>query len=155
MKKLFILLLLFTGISHHGYTQVSALQDCRANGITNITPIFDTIPGFSPRQNFMPCAIQGQPVSDTLYLTNYSSFTYSGIPVTMDSLRIDSFYTPSGLCWQTNSHTNTIGSGATGVILITGTTNDSAGQYKLRIYCHGFYKFWGIRGKCRVSRSHI
>lgn len=141
MKKLCILVLLFIGTSRHVYTQVSALQDCRSTGTTNIRPIFDTIPGFSPRQNFMPCAIQGQPVSDTLYLTNYSAFTYSGIPVTMDSLRIDSLYTPSGLCWQTNSPTNTIGSGATGVILITGTTNDSAGQYKLRIIVTAFTNF--------------
>ncbi len=141
MKQLLILFLLYTGITHHVYSQASALQDCRANGITTITPIFDTVPGFSPRQNFMPCAIQGQLVSDTLYLTNYSSFTYSGIPVTMDSLRIDSLYTPSGLCWQTNSHTNTIGSGATGVILITGSTNDSAGQYKLRIIVTAFTNF--------------
>ena len=141
MKKLAILFLLLTGISIHIYSQASALQDCRSAGITNIPPIFDTVPGFSPRQNFMPCAIQGQPVSDTLYLTNYASFTYAGIPVRMDSLRIDSFYTPSGLCWQTNSRTNTIGSGATGVILITGSTNDSAGQYKLRIIVTAFTNF--------------
>jgi hypothetical protein len=141
MKKTVILFWLCISISFHIYSQASAMICCRNTGTTAIVPIADTVPGFSPRQNFMPCAIQGQPVSDTLYLTNYSSFTYSGIPVTMDSLRIDSIYTPSGLCWMTNSPTNTIGRGATGVVLITGATNDSAGQYKLRIIVTAFTNF--------------
>lgn len=134
MKKLFILVALFAGISIQMFSQASAMQNCHTPGVTSIAPQTGTHPfGLSPSDSLLPCAVQGVAVNDTIYFTNLTTTLYSGLTVTIDSLTIDSIYTPSGLCWQTNSPTNTFRGGANGVIHVTGVTNDSAGQYKLRI----------------------
>jgi hypothetical protein len=51
----------------------------------------------------------------------------------VNTLTFDSIYLPDGLCWKTNKTNNTFAGDETGVIVISGTTYDSTGQYKLRI----------------------
>jgi len=132
MKKLFILLTLCFGVSAGIFAQASAMSNC--NAATNtITPHPAGTAGLSPKDSFLACATVGQPVSDTIYFTNYTSLTYMGIPITMNALTIDSLFLPNGLCWSTNKANNTFNGGEAGIILVNGTTNDSAGQYKLRI----------------------
>jgi hypothetical protein len=134
MKKLFILMALCIGLSLHMFAQASALQNCYSGGTTSIAPHVSTIPGLAPSDTFLPCAIQGVPVTDTIYFTNYTTVNAPPLgTVTMNHLTIDSLYLPSGLCWQTNKTNNTFNGGESGVIYISGTTNAAAGQYKLRI----------------------
>lgn len=132
MKKLFILFTLCLGISASIFAQASAMSNC--NGPTNtITPHPAGTAGLSPSDSVLPCATRGVAVSDTIYFTNYTTLMYHGVPITMTSLTIDSLFLPNGLCWSTNSATNTFTTGQAGIIYVSGTTNDSAGQYKLRI----------------------
>lgn len=104
-------------------------QHCQS-GSLNITPGTYTTPGIMPAPDSLPCLIAGSPVSDTLYFTNFTAI--NGFP--LDSLTIDSIGNlPNGLCWLTNSPTNTFGPGQNGVIYISGTCYSAPGQYKLKI----------------------
>jgi hypothetical protein len=133
MKKLFILFAICMVASTGIFAQASALTSCHTPGVTSITPGTGTTPGLKPSDSTLPCSVVGMPVSDTIYFTNYTSFTVSGLQATIGTLTIDSIYMPTGLCWQTNKANNTFGPGENGVIYVSGVTHDSAGQYKLRI----------------------
>lgn len=139
MKKLFILLTICIGIAVSSNAQ---LQDSTGfyhmvsvNVATNsLTAVAAPQPGLTPSDTFLPCAVRGVPVLDTIVFTNFDSVTVPGLGrYPMVSLKIDSLYLPSGLTWSTNSANNTFAGGAAGAILIQGTTFDTAGQYKLRI----------------------
>jgi hypothetical protein len=133
MKKLFILLTLCLGISASMFAQASAMSSVRGTFPGGITPGTGTKPGLSPSDSTLPCSVIGTPVSDTIYFTNYDTVKYSGLNLTLTSLTIDSLYLPNGLSWSTNKANNTFGTSENGVIYVSGTTHDSAGQYKLRV----------------------
>jgi hypothetical protein len=90
--------------------------------------------GLYPPSESLPCIVPSTAVSDTIYFHNYSTVVLGGVSVTINSLTIDSINNlPAGLCWNTNSSTNTFASGADGVILVQGTTTAAPGQYKLKL----------------------
>jgi len=108
----------------------SFAQNCYT-GPVNITPHPSGIPGLSPPCDSLSCIAQSGYVSDTIYFTNYT--TFSGVAV--DSLHFDSIGNlPAGLCWTTNVSGNTLAGGESGVISISGTTSAPAGQYSVKIY---------------------
>ena len=138
MKKLFILLTICLSVvattfaqkqDSTGYYNMFSVK-AATNGLT---PVAAPKPGLTPSDSFLPCAVRGVAVSDTIIFTNYDSVTYQGQRLKLTSLKIDSLYLPSGLTWSTNSSTNTFAGRAAGAILVQGTTYDTAGQYKLRI----------------------
>lgn len=131
MKNLVTLCILCIGISSQAYAQASAMSSCSGIYPGGITPHPDTISGISPSDSFLLCITRGVPVSDTLYFSNYRSLTYHNIQVAIHTLTIDSIYLPNGLCWSTNKANNTFAGGENGIIYISGTTIDSAGQYKM------------------------
>ena len=138
MKKLFILLTICIGIAASSSAQIidstGFYHMFSVNSATNsLSPTAAPQPGLTPSDTFLPCAKRGVAVLDTIVFTNYDSVTFQGQRLKLNSLKIDSLYLPSGLSWSTNSANNTFNGGAAGAILVTGTTNDSAGQYKLRI----------------------
>lgn len=98
------------------------------SGTNLIVPHVGTVPGLSPPDSSFPCLQVGQIVHDTLYFKNYS--TFSGL--TVNSIRFDSIYLPSGLCWNTNKVNNTFATGEDGVLYISGTPTGSYGNYKLK-----------------------
>lgn len=158
MKKLFILMMLCTGISLHGFSQASALQNCYSGGTTSIPTRPQPTFGLTPSDSVLPCSVDGVATVDTIFFTNLTSV--SGF--TLNSLTIDSLYLPSGLCWKTSSATNTFAGGGSGVILVTGTTNALPGQYKLRIIVSANVGFtisnlnaesYGLVYKIRVRNS--
>ena len=140
MKKLFILLTLCIGLAVGSNAQTidsaGFYHMVSVNGPTNSLVVTAAAkPGLTPSDTFLPCAVRGRAVLDTIIFTNYDSVnggTGVGM-VPLQSLTIDSIYLPSGLTWTTNSATNSFAGGAGGAIVVTGTTYDTAGQYKLRI----------------------
>ena len=140
MKKLFILLTICIGMAVGANAQTidstGFYHMVSVNGPTNSLVVTAAPkPGLTPSDTFLPCATRGMAVLDTIIFTNYDSVnggTGVGM-VPLQSLTIDSIYLPSGLTWSTNSATNSFAGGAGGAIVVTGTTYDTAGQYKLRI----------------------
>jgi hypothetical protein len=127
MKKLFTTLALFAGLSISGFA-----QNCYT-GPTGITPGTGTTPGLSPSSENLPCAIDHVIAYDTIYFTNFTSF--SGFPVS--SLTIDSIGNlPNGTCWVSNKANNTFAGGENGVIYVHGLVDAAPGQYTLQILFH-------------------
>jgi hypothetical protein len=136
MKKTIALLTVFivlvVGVSAQDSTGFYHMFS--VNAATNsIVAVATSQPGLTPTDTFLPCAVRGTAVSDTIVFTNFDSVYYAGMPLAVISLTIDSLYLPSGLTWSTNSANNTFAGSAAGAILVQGTTYDTAGQYKLRI----------------------
>ena len=132
MKKLFTTLAL--GLSLCAFAQTPTywnttyFSPCQA--ATNaVTPHISAVPGLSPSDSALPCAVTGTFVSDTIYFHNFVSF--SGLNV--NYLKIDSLYLPAGLCWSTNKANNQFSGGEDGVILVQGNLTAPQGQYKMRI----------------------
>lgn len=92
--------------------------------------------GFYPSTELLPCANRGVYYDETFYLENVDSFVIGGLgTIRVDTLRIDSIVNvPCNLKWITDKGDNIFGTGATGCIRVFGQTNDSVGQYKLKIY---------------------
>lgn len=134
MKHLFALIILVgTSINIHA-------QQCNGDTLT-IPPSADSLAVFTPPSDSLPCLVTGQYGADTLYFTTYSSL--QGFKI--DSLTIDSINNlPAGLCWATNSLTNTFNGGQNGVLVISGITGAQPGQYKLVIYVHGVTNLFPI-----------
>ncbi len=134
MKKLFTTLALSIGIcaafaqNDPLYFNTNVFQSVDG-GVTSIAPIAGTVPGLSPSDTALPCAVRDTMVSDTIYFKNFTQFSVA----TVNSLKIDSLYLPAGLTWHTSSPNNTFTTGQDGVILVSGTTNVAQGVYKLRI----------------------
>ena len=129
MKKLFTTLAFFAGLS------ISAFAQNCYTAPTTITPGTGMTPGLHPSSDSLPCAVVGTTIADTIYFTNFTSF--SGF--TVSSLTIDSIGNlPKGTCWVSNKANNTFAGGENGVIFVSGhiPNNTPAGQYKLGIYIH-------------------
>lgn len=103
--------------------------------ISNVLPKAQTgTPGFTPVSDSFPVIIKGAATDQTIYFENYDTVRVSGTLISINTIKIDSIENlPSGLCWKTNKSNNTFLGKETGVIQITGSTPDPAGQYKLRI----------------------
>lgn len=138
MKKIFTTLALSFGIFMAAHAQTSLYFDTLVfksvnPGTTSIPVHNDSVAGLSPSDSLLPCGHPGVAVSDTIYFKNFSTFVVGGIPVTINSLKIDSLYIPAGLTWRTSNANNTFTTGENGVILVEGVTNVHPGIYKLRI----------------------
>ena len=128
MRKIYFILFLFIGFA----TTVRS-QQCQT-GTALINPSIDSLAMFTPSSDSLPCIVRQKPVSDTLYFTTFKRLQ----GFTIDSLTIDSIGNlPGGLCWSTNSPTNTFAGGQNGVLYLSGQTYASAGQYKMAIYVKG------------------
>ena len=129
MKRLFTTLALFAGLSIGAFA-----QQCYT-GANGITPHPAGTPGLSPNSDSLPCSVTGTQVNDTIYFTNFTSFSGTGV----DSLTIDSIGNlPTGTCWTTSSATNTFAGGASGVIYVHGLNTAAPGQYSLSIFITGY-----------------
>ncbi|HXH18799.1 MAG TPA: T9SS type A sorting domain-containing protein [Chitinophagales bacterium] len=88
-------------------------------------------PGLSPVDDSLDCIIRGQATNTIIYFQNFD--TISGI--TVEWLRIDSLeHLPTGLSYCVNDPDFTYNTAENGCINVTGTTNDTVGQYKLGIW---------------------
>jgi hypothetical protein len=104
-------------------------QHCAA-ATTSITPVPQAAPGLFPTSETLPCAVQGNFVSDTIFFKNFTSFGTFNV----NSLKIDSIGNlPAGLCWVSNKANNTFSGGEDGIIYVSGTCTGAPGQYKLKI----------------------
>jgi len=103
-------------------------------GFAQCTPNAATgTPGITPSPDNVTCITRGTPYSTTMQLENFSSFNTPAGAVTMVSATIDSLVNfPCGITWQSDKLT--YAAGETGCILVSGTTTDAVGQYKLEIY---------------------
>ena len=110
------------------YSDTTYFTSCNS-GTNTVTPISSTTPGVSPGDSVLPCITRGVFISDTIYITNYT--TFSGLNV--NYLKVDSVYLPTGLCWSTNKANNQFAGGESGVLVAQGITSVAQGQYKLRI----------------------
>jgi len=92
--------------------------------------------GFYPSTDLLPCVERGVFYDETFFLENVDSFVFGGFGTfTIDTLRIDSIINvPCNLQWMSNKGDNTFGRAETGCIRIFGVSEDSVGQYELKIY---------------------
>lgn len=109
-------------------------QYCGTSGAGVCTATGTLPPGqFTPNDS-LPCIKRGEPVDLTIQFTVFDSITFGGQTVTVQSLHFDSIENlPQGLCWSSNSATNSFNASQSGCIHVTGTTYAPAGQYKLSI----------------------
>ncbi len=129
MKKLIFTLSLFCIIAVK-----SNAQYCGGSGSSVCTPTILAKPGLSPISDSLAPIVDNVATSTVIEFQNYDTLTFSGQTLTMDSLQVDTISNlPSGLCWATNSNTNTFGNQQNGCIKVTGTTTATPGQYKLHI----------------------
>jgi len=91
--------------------------------------------GLSPMSDSLPVVINdGRSINQVIYFENYDTTRTAGQLVTVQTLKIVAIDNlPTGLCWKTNVANNTFNGKQTGVIQVTGSTTDPAGQYKLKI----------------------
>jgi hypothetical protein len=109
-------------------------QACGPSVSTTCTPSgTQTTYGFQD-PNSITCISQGATGGTSIQFKLYETFTAQGQTVSLDGLRFDSIENlPCGLCWKTNKPGNYFDANEEGCIYIYGTTNDAAGQYKLRL----------------------
>lgn len=92
----------------------------------------------------IPCIVDGVPYSYAIPLQMYTNINVDG-PQEVDSVQFTKILNlPCGLCWSTSEPDNLFSSGQNGCIKISGTTNDTAGQYKLLIYLNAWINHTGI-----------
>lgn len=130
MKKV-----IFTLIA--GAFMISAnAQYCGGSGPSVCTPSGTlTEPGLSPNSMDLPAVVNGADANTTIQFKNFDQFNYSGVDITINSLRIDSIGNlPAGSCWRTNKTDNTFANQEDGCIQVNGNVCANPGQYKLRIF---------------------
>jgi hypothetical protein len=93
-----------------------------------------TKPGLDPVSDSLPPIINGTTSNTVIQFLNFDTIRFNGALLTVQSLRIDSIGNlPTGLCWATNTPTNTYLTQEEGCIKEHGTTNSALGQYRLKI----------------------
>ncbi len=92
--------------------------------------------GFFPPTDNLPCVERGVYYDQTFFLENVDSFAFQGFgTLTVDTLIIDSIVNaPCNLQWITDRGDNTYYRAETGCIRIFGMTEDTVGQYELKVY---------------------
>ncbi|MBL7776684.1 MAG: T9SS type A sorting domain-containing protein [Chitinophagales bacterium] len=132
MKKV-IFTLLSCGTFYFG----AVAQYCGNSGPSVCTPSGTlTEPGLSPASNDLPAVINTVATNTVIQFKNFDKFVFGGQEVTVQSLKLDSIGNlPQGtnVCWATNKSNNTWANQEDGCIKVTGTPNDTIGQYKLKI----------------------
>jgi hypothetical protein len=92
------------------------------------------IPGVNPPTEILQCIERGVAYSDVINIENFNTFNTTFGVAQLNYLIIDSFKNlPCDIQW-TMSPRDSLGPAETGCIAIYGTTNDSIGQYRVRIY---------------------
>lgn len=102
--------------------------------------------GFSPQPDQLPCIERGRFFSQVFYLENLDTINLGGGVgrITVDTLIIDSIVNlPCNLQWIANEGDNKWYSTETGCIRLYGTTNDSVGQYDLKVYITAYLPILG------------
>jgi hypothetical protein len=92
------------------------------------------MPGVWPPTENLACIERGVPYYETIYIENFNTFnTVFGV-AQLNYLKIDSFTNlPCNLQWSINPR-DSLGPAETACINLFGTTYDSVGQYRVRIY---------------------
>jgi len=92
------------------------------------------LPGVTPPTEILQCIERGVAYSDVIQIENFNVFNTISGPAQLNYLKIDSFKNlPCDIQWAM-SPSDSLGPAETGCISIYGTTNDSVGQYRVRIY---------------------
>lgn len=87
--------------------------------------------GLYPVPDSLPCFVKGEPFDVTIQFKNFDQVSV----LTIEYLRIDRIENmPCGASYQVSEDDRTFDGGQTGCIRVTGTTNDEAGQYRLRLF---------------------
>src|SRR5690606_7846172 len=93
------------------------------------------MPGVSPTTDLLACVERGIPFSEVIYIENFDAFNTTLGTAQLNYLRIDSVTNvPCGLEWHSNKADNTFYAAETGCVEIYGTTTDSVGQYRVKLY---------------------
>lgn len=130
MKKLIPAFLI--ALSTLGATTLNA-QYCGGSGPSACTPN-----GAAPGQGFesmdsIPCIVKDSAYNEAAQFNMYTAFNFLG-QQTVDSIEFVSITNlPCGMCWATSHANNRFKAGDVGCMVFKGTTNDSAGQYKLAL----------------------
>ncbi len=107
-----------------------------ATAQSTCTPQIATgMPGVSPTTDLLACVERGITFSEVIYIENFDAFNTTLGTAQLNYLRIDSVTNvPCGLEWQSNKADNTFYAAETGCVEIYGTTTDSVGQYRVKLY---------------------
>jgi hypothetical protein len=118
------------------FTLAAAVVLFSANAWAQCTPdVASGNPGITPPTDSLACIKVGLPYSQVIQIENFNSFTLPVGTASVQSLRVDSITNiPCGLSYATNPANATFGPGQTGCIVVTGTSNEVVGQYRLNIY---------------------
>ncbi len=132
MKKIYLLPLLVALLFSASSLRA---QYCGGSGSSVCTPGGPyPLLGFYPSYDSIPCAVIGQAYDQKIDMQIPATVPYNGTTANITSIKIDSINNlPCGLCWRTNSATNTFAGNSTGCVRVSGTTFDGIGQYNLRI----------------------
>jgi hypothetical protein len=101
--------------------------------------VLDTLssPGFQ-NPNSVPCGVQGDTLNQPIQIKMFNTFNFLGMQ-NVDSIRFVAIGNlPCGLCWATSNPTNTFKANEAGCINISGTTEDTAGQYQFTLTLDAF-----------------
>ncbi len=125
LTVVFITTLLFS-------STLNAQHCAQASGPSVCTPLAGiTQMGFFPPDTALPCATDGSPY-DTVVNFHTPPSAQGYTLISMKILNILNL--PCGLCWRSNSTTNTINGNATGCVRVNGTTYDAVGEYNMIVY---------------------
>jgi hypothetical protein len=102
---------------------------------SNCTPLTPSgMPGVTPPTENLACVERGIPFSEVIYIENFNTFNTVFGTAQLNYLKLDSFINlPCDLQWSINPR-DSLGPAETACINIFGTSNDSVGQYRVRIY---------------------
>jgi hypothetical protein len=125
MKKSIFTLLVASFISVGAFAQA-----CGNSGPAACSPTGGPSTGGFQDPNDIPCIERGEAVSQSIQIAMFTQFNFQG-QQSVDSIQIDAIGNlPCGVCWATNKTTNRFNANEDGCIILTGSTNDAAGQYK-------------------------
>src|SRR5688572_13690371 len=81
----------------------ASAQYCGNSGVAVCVPSGGPSSGGFEDPNTTPCVVQGQAYNHAIQFTMFSTFTFQGNTVSIDSIRFDDIDSlPCGLCWATN-----------------------------------------------------
>lgn len=128
MKKL-----LFTFLSVSSFFVFTNAQPCGGDGPSACTPSGGPPAGGFQDPNTIPCIEKGVAYNNSIQFTMFSQFNFQG-QQQVDSIEFVSITNlPCGLCWAVNKANKRYAANEDGCIKISGTTNDTSGQYKLAL----------------------
>ncbi len=130
MKRLIPAFLI--AISLLGANSLSA-QYCGGSGPGACTPNGSVSGQGFESMDSVPCIVKGTAYNEAAQFNMYTSFNFLG-QQTVDSIEFVSITNlPCGMCWATSHANNRFSAGDVGCMSFMGTTNDTAGQYKLAL----------------------